>query len=337
MTEQILALDMGFGWTKAMVQGEPPYVFLSAVGPAVEVRYEGGLGADGAGITVEVDGRRYFVGKRALQQSPGVRQTLDTVKVGDVDQKVQFYAAASRLVKTGAEEVIVITGLPVGDYDEGKKGVLRDLLMGEHVVRREGKWTRSFEVSKVHVLPQGMGALYALALDRRGRVASANRELLRGQVGVVDVGTNNSNFVLTEDLHFIDQGSTSISVGIGAALQGVAKDLKREYDLDWTQQLGRVDEAVRAGVVRVYGEPRDVSHVVKRHLRDVAEAIVRAAQSLPGWGSGAELSAVILTGGGSLLLGEYVREAFPHSRLSGDDPQTDNVTGYLRAGIRYFG
>jgi PRTRC genetic system protein D len=336
MSKLVFAIDIGFGWTKAMVAGKPPFVYLSVVGPAIDVRYEGGIGTNSEGIAVKVDGRRYFVGKRALRQSPGARQTLDTAKVGDIDQKIQFYAAASELIKTTVGDVIVITGLPVADYNASKKKALRDVLEGEHVVEREGKWTRTFRVGDVHILPQGIGALYALALDHRGRINGRNRELLHGRVGIVDVGMLTTNFVLIEDLQFIEQSSNSITTGIGSVLRSVAKDLKDEYDLDWTRQLGRVDEAVRDRQVMVYGETRDVSHIVDPHLHDTAEAIVKAVQSLPGWGSGVDLKAVILTGGGSHLLGGTIGEAYPQSRVC-EEPQMANVTGYLRSGIRRWG
>ncbi len=336
MRKLLFAIDIGFGWTKAVVEGRRPFVFLSVVGPAVDVRYDGGIGSSGAGMTVEVDGRRYFVGRRALLQCPGARQTLDAAKIGDIDQRIQFCAAASELVQASGEDVVVITGLPVGDYNESKKRALRSLLEGHHGVEREGRGRLAFEVSEVQVLPQGMGALYGLALDRRGRVSSRNGDLLRGRVGVIDVGMLTTNFILAEDLRFVEQGSNSITIGVGTVLQAVAKDLKTAYDLDWTQQIGRVDEAVVSRSVTIYGEPKDISEIVDPHVQGTAEAIVKAAQSLPGWGSGVDLRAVILTGGGSQLLGSHIVQVYPHCRL-GRNPQLDNVTGYLRSGLRRWG
>jgi len=330
----VLAIDIGYGFTKAMVPGEPPWTCLSTVGPAVDVRYEADIAADGQPTTVKVDGRWTFVGERALRQSPNARHTLAVTKLGGVEQKAQFYAAAGELLKTTAEKVVVITGLPVADYSSKNRERLKAMLLGHHTIERPRKWTRTFEVTDVHVLPQGIGALYALALDRHGRVSRTNPELFQGVVGVVDIGWLTTNLILAEDLRFVEQSSNSITAGIAQVLRGVGKDLKRAYDLDWTLQLGRLDRAVRERAVEVYGERTDISHIVDPHLRDVAEAITAAAQSLPGWGGGAGLRAVVLTGGGSRLLGDYVNQAYPHARRSGERPELDNVTGYLRVGLR---
>ena len=330
----VLAIDIGYGYTKAMVPGQPAWQCLSMVGPAVDVRYEGDVSATSQEMTVKVDDRWYFVGKRALEQSPNARQTLAVTKVGGVEQKAQFYAAAGQLMKTTVDEVAVITGLPVADYTPDKKSRLKEMLLGHHVVERPRKWTREFDVIDVHVLPQGIGALYAMALDRHGHVSQANQDLFGGLVAIMDVGWLTTNLILAEELRYVEQGSNSITVGIGKVLRGVGKDLKREYDLEWTLQLGRLDRAVREREVEVYGERLDIAHLVRPHLEDVAEAIMAAAQSLPGWGGGAGLRAVVLTGGGSYLLGEYVRRVYPHTRSSSERPELDNVTGYLRAGVR---
>ncbi len=330
----VLAIDIGYGYTKAMVQGQPAWQCLSTVGPAVDVRYEGDVVTNGHEMTVKVDDRWYFVGKRALEQAPNARQTLAVTKVGGVEQKAQFYAAAGELMKTTVDEVAVITGLPVADYTPEKKDLLREMLLGHHIVERPRKWAREFDVIDVHVLPQGIGALYAMALDRRGRLSQANRDLFQGVVGIVDIGWLTTNLILTEELRFVEKGSTSITAGIGRVLRGLGKDLKRDYDLEWTLQLGRLDQAVREGEVEVYGERVDISHLVEPYLEDVAEAIMAAAQSVPGWGGGAGLKAVVLTGGGSHLLGEYVQRVYPHTRSSSERPELDNVTGYLRAGLR---
>ena len=114
----------------------------------------------------------------------------------------------------------------------------------------------------------------------------------------------------------------------------VAKDLKRLHSLDWGLQLGKVDQAVRTRAVEVYGDRVNIAGIVDPHLEALADTIVSKARSL--WGPGADLKAVVLTGGGSLELAPYVRRAYPHTRTVGGDPQFANVTGYLRAGLRRF-
>ena len=78
----------------------------------------------------------------------------------------------------------------------------------------------------------------------------------------------------------------------------------------------------------------NIAGLVDPHLDDIARKIGSKAQSL--WGTGVDLKAVLLTGGGSLELAPYVRRIYPHTRTVGGNPQFANATGYLRAGLRKF-
>ena len=330
---ELLAVDIGHGFTKAVVPSAQPLVIPSVVGPAEAVRFESDLSQDGRGICLEVDGRSYFIGEQALLQSASTSQTLDPTRTGSVEQKTLFYAVASELVKTTTSVVTVLTGLPVGDFDDRNKALLRDMLRGEHTVRRQGKHTRTFTVKAVHILPQGVGSLYALVLDRRGQVR--NIDLAGGRVGIVDVGTLTTNYILADRLRYVEAGSVSIPSGMSEFLVKVAKDLKREHGLDWTLQLSRVDEAVRARSVELFGETVKISDLVQPHLDALADTVISKARSL--WGSGTELRAVVLSGGGSVELAPYFQRVYRHVRSGSDTPQLDNVTGYLLAGLRRYG
>lgn len=330
---EVLAVDIGYGWTKGMTQRGQVLV-SSMVGPAEDIRFESDVVAEnGHGIALEVNGRGYFVGEQAEVQSASASQTLDVTRTGSMEQKALFYAVASELVRTVDDVIAVVTGLPVGDYDPHNKAALRDMLRGEHEVRRQGKHARSFEVDNVYCVPQAIGSLFALVLDRRGRLVDG--DLAGGRVGLVDVGTLTTNYVLVDRLRYVEVGSDSITTGTSEMFQKVGKDLKREYGLDWALQLGKVDRAVRERVVEVYGDRVNIAPIVEPHLEALADTIVSKARSL--WGAGVDLKAVVLTGGGSLELAPYVRKAYPHTRTVGGDPQFANCAGYLRAGLRKFG
>ena len=329
----ILAIDEGHGYTKALTpRGQ--VLLLSLVGPAEAIRFESDVAeTNGKGIAVEVDGRGYFVGEQAELQSASASQTLDAARIGSTEQKALFYAAASELVRTTDDALAVVTGLPVGDYDDRHKEALRAMLRGEHTVRRHGRRERRFTVTDVYILPQALGSLFALVLDRTGRLVDG--DLADGRVGVIDIGTLTTNYVLVDRLRYVEVGSDSITTGMSELLLKVAKDLKREHGLDWALQLGQVDRAVRARQVAVYGDPVNIAGLVTPHLEALADTIVSRARTL--WGAGVDLKAIVLTGGGSLELAPFLRQAYRHVRAVGGDPQFANATGYLRAGLRRFG
>ncbi len=332
MTE-ILAIDMGYGFTKA-VTPKTQAIIHSIVGAAEHIRFESDVVAsNGHGITVKVDERDFFVGEQAALQSASVSQTLDVTRTGSLEQKVLFYAVASELVRTTSKQVVVVSGLPVANFDERNKRLLRKMLEGDHQVLVRGKRARRFEVTHVYTIPQGVGALFALVLDRRGRLA--NGDLAGGRVGIIDIGMLTANFVLADRLRYVETGSDSITAGMSEALSKLGKQLNRKYGLDWGQQLGRVDQAVRARSVKVYGERVDITDLVEPHVDSLAATILAKARTL--WSDGSDLDAVVLTGGGSREIASYLRRVYPHTRMVGGDPQFANVTGYLRAGLRRFG
>jgi len=332
MTE-VLALDIGYGWTKGMTR-RGQMIVPSLVGPAEAIRYESDLiAANGHGLSVNVGGRWRFVGEYASLQSASASQTLDVTRTGSIEQKALFYAVASDLVRTNDTEVAIVTGLPVADFDDRNKDALRKMLMGKHEVNRHGKRARRFDVTGVYIVPQAIGSLFALVLDRRGQLADG--DLASGRVGIVDVGTLTTNYILVDRLRYVETGSDSITTGMAEMLGKVAKDLKREYGLDWSLQLSKVDQAVRDRSVEIKGVPVNIAHLVNPHLDALADTIVSRARTL--WGAGVDLRAVVLTGGGSLELAPYVRTAYTHARTVGGDPQMANVIGYLRAGLRRFG
>lgn len=328
-----LALDTGFGWTKGQTTSGQ-VIFPSLVGPAEAIRFESDvIAANGHGIAVEVDGKWYFVGEQAELQSASGQQTLDATRTGSTEQKALFYAVASELVRTNDTEISIVTGLPVGDYNDTHKIRLRKMLLGEHTVKRAGKRTRHFVVDNVYIMPQAFGALFSLVLDRRGKLADS--DLAAGRVGIIDIGTLTTNYILSDRLRYVEVGSDSITTGTSEALRKIAKDLRDRYGLDWTLQLGKVDRAVRAGQVEIQGQPIDIADLVRPHFDAIADTITAHARTL--WGAGVDLKAVVVTGGGSYKLAPHIASVYPHTRTVGGDPQFANCLGYLRAGLRKFG
>lgn len=331
MTE-ILAVDIGFGYSKGMT-AKARTCIASLVGPAEDIRFESDVIAEnGQGIALEVNGRAFFVGEQAEVQSASQFQTLDVTRTGSPEQKALFFAVASELIPTNVDQVAIVTGLPVGDYNDRSKAALQEMLEGEHEVKRRGKRTRHFEVKGVYLMPQAFGSLFALVLNKRGELV--DNDLAGARVGIVDIGMHTTNFILVDRLRYVEVGSDSITTGMAEALQKVAKDLKREYELNWTLQLGKVDRAVRDRAVEVSGVPTNIAGLVQPHLEAVADTIISRARTL--WGPAADLRAVILTGGGSQELAPYIRKVYVHARTVGGDPQYANCTGYLRAGLRRF-
>ena len=183
---------------------------------------------------MEVDGRWYLVGEQAQLQSASASQTLDATRTGTAEQKALFYAAASELIRGSGAQVRVVSGLPVADFEPRVKAALRKMLMGQHQIKQLGARTHSLEVVDVTIVPQAMGSLFSLVLNRRGQLV--DKRLASGRVGIVDIGTLTTNHVLVDRLRYVEVGSDSVTTGMSEMLLKVAKDLRRECGLDWALQ-----------------------------------------------------------------------------------------------------
>jgi len=327
----IFALDMGRGYTKALTSTGGHALFSSPIATAEPGRFDSGLGSDDL-IEVEVDGVPYWVGRAAELYGTLLLQTLDSARNGSLEEKVLFYAAASQAIKTTEADVTIVTGLPLTDYNKDSRARLRAMLIGAHDVKAKGKPRRKFVVSKVLNVPQGVGALYALALDRNGNVTDPT--LSSARVGLVDIGLYTVNFAVFDLLQYVEASSDTLPHGMHEVHTRVAKDLKDRYGLDWTDRLTEVDRAVRARSVAVKNEVHDISDIVEAHIGPLADSIVSHARGLSLWRvGGIELRAVVVAGGGSKELYSYIVKAFSHARVTDGDPQLANVTGYLRVGL----
>lgn len=115
-----IGLDVGFGYTKAM-DGTKAILFPSVISPAVELKYKTQLEHPSPypdHLTVTLDGESHFVGNLALQEGRFAYATLDRVRIETLEYRLLFLTALSLFVRFPDEELFVVTGLPVDDYDD---------------------------------------------------------------------------------------------------------------------------------------------------------------------------------------------------------------------------
>jgi plasmid segregation protein ParM len=219
-----------------------------------------------------------------------------------------------------------VTGLPVAFY--GDKGKVRARVLGEHRVQRDGRKAQSLKVVDVRVIPQPFGALLAVALDDRGRIA--DKDLATGAVGVIDVGGKTTNLLSVNRLSEIGRETASVSIGVWDVARAVRAYLD-DYCPDLELRDHQIIDAIIARQVKNYGESVDLGAVVDAALTPMAEQIIAEATQL--WNGAAGLDAILVTGGGALLLGPPIKTHFRHARIVGD-PVFANALGFWRLAQR---
>ena len=321
-----IGLDVGYSAVKA-VSGHRRVTFPSVVGTPDRARFSLD-GQENSIILTSPD--HVLVGQGAVEQSRFVHRREDRAWIESDEYYHLMLAAFTELTTATVAELQVVTGLPVAFYD-GDKKALRDRFLGEHRASREGRRAQLFRVRDCRVIPQPFGALLAVALDEQGRIA--DNGLATGAVGVVDVGGKTTNLLSVYRLTEISRETSSVNVGawdVVRAVQGYLADHCPDLELRDHQLV----EAIIARQVRYYGEPVDLSGVVDAVLEPLADQVIAQATQL--WNGGAALDAILVSGGGALLLGPHIRAHFPHARVV-SEPVYANALGYWKLAQRLGG
>jgi len=92
-----------------------------------------------------------------------------------------------------------------------------------------------------------------------------------------------------------------------------------------------IAEAIKVGQIDYYGNSVDLTELIEEAKTLWLDQAASQATQL--WGSGSDLWAILITGGGSHLIGEALRTFFSkHNRVIVNANQLANATGFFRYG-----
>jgi hypothetical protein len=314
-----IGLDIGYSAVKA-VSGDRRVTFPSAVGTPDKARFS----LDGGSSIVLVDPDHVQVGEGAIAQSRFVRQREDRRWIESQEWDSLFLAALTELTAAKRAELRIVTGLPVAFF-YGDHQAVRDRLLGDHRVQREGRHAQTLQVIDCRVIPQPFGALLAVTLDDRGRIV--DQALAAGAVGVIDAGGKTTNLLSVNRLSEIGRETASVNVGAWDTVRAM-RDWLADHCPGLEDLRGhQVITAIVDRSVKYYGEPVDLSRPVDAILEPLADQVLASATQL--WNGGAALDAILVSGGGALLLGPYIQPHFRHARVV-EDPVFANALGFWR-------
>ena len=319
-----VGMDVGYSAVKA-VSGDRRVTFPSVVGTPDRARFS----LNGSTAIVLTHPVNAMVGEEAIAQSRFLNRREDRGWVESDEWHTLALAALTELTSATVAELVIVTGLPVAFYSD--KAVVRDRLLGEHKVQREGRRAQTLKVKECRVIPQPFGCLLSACLDNRGRIADSH--LAAGAVGVIDVGGKTTNLLSVNRLSEIGRETASVNVGAWDVVRAVRRWLTDNCpDLDLRDH--QVVDAMIARRVRYYGESVDLADVVEAAIEPLAHQVLAEATQL--WNGGAALDAVLVSGGGALLLGSHIKACFRHARVVAD-PVFANVVGFWRFAQRVAG
>jgi len=324
-----VACDVGYGYTKVVSDAGTRACFPSVVAPAAQDLLAGFM-TDGLGHRVRIrfpDGtvEEKLVGEAAARSLAAVT-TLSRQKPAEFHDTLVL--AACCLVGAGGTGLLpgqtdVAVGLPLAYYRSQREALVARLRRLAAWVSADGGPERWISFARVVVLPQGAG------------VVAAYPDLLpdKGLVGVVDVGTYTTDYLLLEkapgraEPRPVLECCGSAEVGVHLVHRTVAREFQARTGAPLPPEMW--EEAARAGSVVYEGKAVDLTDAVEKALADAAQAI--SQRVLGAWGNRAGfVAATVLAGGGALLLRERLAACLPCVAVP-EDPVFANALGFLRA------
>jgi plasmid segregation protein ParM len=333
---QVLGIDIGFGFTKA-TNGTDTIIFKSLLGESAEIHYWADFGDNRSAdhIHVTIDGKSYFIGDLAEQQSRTPKFTLDQEKLITEYVRVLALTAAGLLTRNGHQVNVplnVVSGLPIGFFKRNHER-FQGILSGHHSVTYHSPHgqltTKELYINKVRMLPQPLGSLLNLLMDAQGKVS--NKELATQKIGVVDIGFRTTDFTIMDRMRYIDRGSRTIDSGMSKAFGLIAQKLQEKCGV--SVELYRLYQAVEEGAIRMRGKSINFAGIRDQVFEHLAGAIAGEIDRL--WSHDWDTDLIVLTGGGSRELARHLKPLIDGNVVPLEphlDSRLNNVFGYLKYG-----
>jgi plasmid segregation protein ParM len=338
---QILGIDVGFGFTKA-TNGKNTFIFKSIFGEDADIQFWADFGDDTPTdhIHVTIDGKSYFIGDLAEQQSSVLHFTLDQEKLITNYVKILSLAVAGMFLDKGEAinlPINLVSGLPIGFFKQNHER-FNELLTGHHSVTYHSQngqeTTKELHINKVRMLPQPLGSVLNLLMDDNGKIV--NKTLANQKIGVVDIGFRTTDFTILDRLRYIDRGSRTIESGIAKGFSVIANKLREKCGV--SVELYRLYNAAETGSIKMRGNRVNFVKIRDEVYSQLAASIANDIDRL--WAADWDIDAIILTGGGCRDLAQYLQPQITGNIIpveTNRDPRLNNVLGYIKYGQSVWG
>jgi plasmid segregation protein ParM len=320
MTSLHIGIDIGYGFVKAASSTGKKVSFPSMFAPCGHDPLNGAIKSKGSGYKVRIttNGRREesLVGEAAAHNLSAQGFVAQQEKPAQLHDTLLLTAAhlegaGKNVMFNGGARLAV--GLPLSFY-RSQKSVLK-----ERLERLEARLSvdsgpeRLISFSRVSVFPQGTGAL----------VSAGNALPKSGLVGLIDIGTYTSDFLLFEMRNGapvpVADACGSMEIGLYPAYRVIAAEFEQQAGGALPPRMYHVafDHARQEILMSYQGREINLHRAWLQAQREVASTItsqVRAA-----WGDRAGfLNMTVFAGGGAINFWDVLKGAFPQSRLAED-------------------
>ena len=329
----LTALDIGYRGVKALATNGREAHFPSEVGIEQRKTFSLEEAKRDAMIITTKEGQIWYAGRTALRNSEQSAGRRDADWIFTESYKVLLYAALSELHKA-TTTTLVVTGLPLEHYANLMEQGARNVFLGDHTFKRNGKRWQTISIEDVFIVTQPYGSLLDLAMTDTGRFL--DNPFATGLVGICDIGGVTLNALAVEALDEQGRWTRGGDLGLLEAIDAIAADIKADYR-KFKPKTREVAEWLAQGTFPYGDKQVDIAPYAKPHLQPLAGTILSYISEV--WLEPGRFNAVLLTGGGAAILGPMLKaEMGDYVNVTiAADPVFANCRGYLKLARRLWG
>lgn len=334
MTQKLITVDPGFGYTKAMLLelGQPPekVIFPSAIGRGQAADVSGGDLFDRPGADqINLNGSGpYLVGKSALAASLHPLATVNRARVLSDESKVLVASALARLYPEGGPCYLVLS-IP-DRWADAQSANLAKAYRGAFKVEyglADFKQVE-YQIKQVIVMRQALAAFMGRvgAITAESKMVAANAALAKGSALVIDWGYHTVNIAPFGPGGESRQPYRTLA-GLGA--YGYIQQLKEMLYIDYDVTLDdhTISAALRRGKIYIAGKWVDLTRgKFKALAASYIEPLVVALNT--DHGNGKHFDSIVPTSGSTGIFIGVLMAAYPHHNyVLGEIDQFTVATG----------
>lgn len=324
-----LALDVGYHGLKARMGKNGggyadaiKYQSPSIVGSMNASRFAMGEQSD---EVITVNGKTWYFGETAVRLSRFPSKPEDRSWYTSEEYKVLVASVMAQATTATSASFDLATGLPLSYF--GDRFAWRDTIAGEYVVRLGDRDTQTLTIlSEPLVVGQPFGSLLSVALDDKGILVD---ERFLGKTAVIDIGAGTTDVLACDGsngMKEVSKNSKSIDIGCWDMVRAMSEYLDERCP-DRTLEPHEVATAIVERLIYYGSEPVDLSEQVDTFAAEMAKTVISMATQY--LGAAKNYRAILITGGGVLLLGDAIKAHYPGAEMV-PDPIFGNVNGYAK-------
>jgi len=340
---EIVSVDVGYGYVKAISSNGKQVLFPSVVGSGrdrgiVHFLENKTDEMDLSEIHIKVNGKHYYVGDMAIKNSLDGSRVFERERYNHEYSNILMNVAIHLITDPSTKEVILFTGLPLDYYrtqhKEFKERLLEDSPTIEWISGKY-KGKRRIQIKDVGVFPQGMSAVWATLMNHDGK--TFRKDLLQegNQIGIIDIGFRTTDICVVE---MKDGGGFTPLIPFSETIDQGVVNLYENIKIAYQNRTGgsdlsenKINRILKQKAINYKGKKVDLSKEVDESYRAVVNSIIDRINKL--WKEEADtFDYIFVVGGGGTLFYDYLQSNFDNRLMSIVSSQFANAVGYYRIG-----